>query len=681
MRAAGELREQGYVDRVMDPSTLPPPGADGEDAPVDGGGFRAWSVESRVGAAKSGGLLLRSATELGQSFRYQHQTVSHGAFQVEADWRHGPDTPGFSVGSISAANKRNSARLTVRNFAFPLTPRTFVDSAVGDIYSEVTRAFTRTYRLSLGTSVLRGASSRVAGSDFEVRAGTGLRGTLAGSPYPGFERTRGQLSWAGASIKLSDRIGAGLQVNHATDVPAFGTFLPLSSANEDVTSVAAAVSYTAPADAPLQHGGRAIYVRSHAGLAPFGGERDAQGLFLEGNFVTGTLRHDVGAYAADANLRFGDYALAAADNHGAYWRVDSSSSRASWFAGADYDAQDSDPAAGAVEARRIGFSGGGQYRFSRTDAVGGHAQLAFARYGDTGAAVPGTSDTTRSINANAFYQTRIADWAPTRLRVSVYRNERLVANDVAATGEELAWEQEWLQGRDDDLQRPEFITTLGVSRDRSAGQAETTPMGGATFRLWPQPDWFVGGTLRYTARDSNLYTARGLSGTFTTEKQLAQGWRVGAAVSLNQAVVRVPVVGLAEPEVVRSNDRSASVYLRWEDAAGSTPDGVGVREPGTAGAGSVGGIVFLDADQDGRQSLDEVGASGVEVILDGRFRVVTDRFGRFDFPLVTTGRHQLSLTPETVPLPWGVPRAQDVRVEVPLRGQAFVRIPVVRTGD
>ncbi|MCD6076871.1 MAG: hypothetical protein K0R89_809 [Ramlibacter sp.] len=672
MRAAGELREEGYRDRVLD--TRDPPSAAADDKP-DAGGFRTWSVETRAGAARTDGMVLRSATELGQSFRYQHQTVSHGAFQIEADWRHGPDSPEFAVGSVSPAGRRNSARWTLRNFGFPLDARTLADTAVGDIYSEVTQVLGRTYRLSLGSSVVRGASTRIAGEGYEVRAGTGLRGALAGSPYAGFERTRGSLSWAGGSVQVSDQVGVGVQVNQASGIPAFGGTFPLATGNEDVTSIAAGVSYTSPGSASAPTA-RLVYLRSQAG-AP-GLPLQAQGGFVEGSLRTGVYGHEAGAYATDANLRFGDYALGSANQHGAYWRTNTSGAHHSWSAGVDYDDQGADALNAGAASRRVGVTGSAQYRFSRWDTVGAYANVGFARYDGSAAGFVGTQ---RSLSGNVFYQTRFGSWMPSRFRVSVYRNEHLVADDLPATGEELAWEQEWLQGATDDLQRPEFNTIVAVARDRSAGRTEIQPSAGATFRVWPQADWLLAGTIRYTARDSNLYSSRGLSGTLTTEKPLADGWRVGAAVSLNQAVVRIPVGGLAEPEVVRGNDRSVSVYVRWEGAAGSTPQGVGVREAGSAGAGSVGGIVFLDADQDGRQSLHELGAAGVEVILDRRFRTVTDRFGRFDFPLVATGRHQLTLTPETVPLPWGVSRSQDVRVEVPLRGEAFVRIPVVRTGD
>jgi hypothetical protein len=93
------------------------------------------------------------------------------------------------------------------------------------------------------------------------------------------------------------------------------------------------------------------------------------------------------------------------------------------------------------------------------------------------------------------------------------------------------------------------------------------------------------------------------------------------------------------------------------------------------------GRVFQDANRDGEQQSGEGGVAGVEVLLDGRYRTTTDRDGRFEFPLVTTGRHQLTLTLESVPLPWGTPSDSGVSVNVPLRGQATTAIPVVKVGE
>lgn len=91
--------------------------------------------------------------------------------------------------------------------------------------------------------------------------------------------------------------------------------------------------------------------------------------------------------------------------------------------------------------------------------------------------------------------------------------------------------------------------------------------------------------------------------------------------------------------------------------------------------------MYFDANRDGEQQAGENGVPGVEVFLDGRYRETTDRRGRFVFALVGSGPHQLTLSAESVPLPWGPAPDRIVRVEVPLRGQTTARIPVVRTGD
>ena len=90
--------------------------------------------------------------------------------------------------------------------------------------------------------------------------------------------------------------------------------------------------------------------------------------------------------------------------------------------------------------------------------------------------------------------------------------------------------------------------------------------------------------------------------------------------------------------------------------------------------------MFFDANRDGEAQIGEGGAANVEVLLDGRYRTTTDRDGRFEFPMVGTGRHQLTLTLDSVPLPWGVASDGGVSVDVPLRGQATAEIPVVKVG-
>lgn len=319
----------------------------------------------------------------------------------------------------------------------------------------------------------------------------------------------------------------------------------------------------------------------------------------------------------------------------------------------------------------------------RNTSFGGSVSLTQTRYEregtGTAAATSGQGDRFRSLYANAFYQTRFFDWPRSRFNLAVRRNEAIVLGDGTATGQELQWEQDWISGRYETM-RPELTTTLGYARDQSSGDVRHYPTAGAQFRFWVASGFSVTGNLRYTSQHGGLYTSRGLSGTVGAEKDLAPGWRAGISASLNQARATTVPVALNTPALFRTTDKTVYVYLRWEGSAGTAYQAAGARN-GSAGGGSVAGRVFFDADNDGEAQIGEGGVANVEVLLDGRYRATTDRDGRFEFPLVTTGRHQLTLTPETVPLPWGPARDAGASVDVPLRGQASTSIPVIKVGQ
>jgi hypothetical protein len=678
LRKMLEAKPKAYVDKVMDPSTLPGVADVDAAAAVDQAGFHRFASETRFGAAGSDtGLGLRRASEFGQRVEYHRETLNYGEFVGQLDLRRGKGERDLGIGPSGFATERSGERITLRNIGMPVTSRVLADTTAGDMTSELTGGLARAYRLSLGTSIVRGIAARMFDNDFDLRVGGGSRGNLAGGPFPGFERTRGTLAWAGYTRRVHAGAYVGLQIDRATAVSGSPLVTAPGSEADDVTSLAGSVGYGGELSGERPSRARLICVRSRsssAGSAP----NVAQGVFVEGGVRLGRYRHEMGAYNAGPNLRFGDYTLAS-DNRGAYWRVDTSGLRLAWGGGIDLEQDNPGRDGGRRSSQRTALSGNAQYRLNRSDALAVNAQVSLTRYLHS-ANRAAVSDGSRSLNASASYQTRIGDWGRTRFRVTVHRNEVLVANDLPASGEEAEWEQDWIRGRFETM-RPEFVTMVGLARDRSSGIAEIRPTAGLNFHVPSGADGSISGNLRYTSRTSHLSTSRGLSGTLTTEQALADGWRIGASLSLNQAVVNVNANALGPAQVARSNDKAAYVYLRWEGAGGSTARGVGVRHAESAGAGSLDGVVFFDGNRDGEREPGEDGVPNVEVVLDGRYRATTDRNGHFEFPLVATGRHHLTLTLETVPLPWGAPADKAANVDVPLRGRATARIPVVRVGE
>jgi hypothetical protein len=703
LKALIDAAPKAYEDRFMNPDAGSEDSATPEAEQPQG--FRAWLVESRIGFgdATSTGYRRQRATEFGQRLEYRRETLNYGEFVLQADARHLSGDSflgGGGIGSLGYAREATSGRFTLRNLGFPLTTKTFADSAVGDIYSELTDGLARNYRLSLGSTTVRGASTRIFSADLDVRAGFGERGNLTGGPYPGFEKSQGTLGWLGVTRRLGDPWFASFQLDQARDVPAY-YFDPVTAqgfGRKDVSSWATSIGYGSELlrDGDLR--ARATLVGSRVSSSTPGVTTgSSQGLFVEASTRMGAYRHEVGAYAARPQLYFGDQPLTTG-TRGAYWRIDRSDNRLNWGAALDLERAAPNDSFNVFGYRRAGASGNAQYLVDRNTSFGGSLNLMQTRYegtaidggagsggagsggaGSGGAGSAGQGSRFRSLYANAFYQTRFFDWPRSRFNLSVRRNEAIVIGDGTATGQELQWEQDWINGRYETL-RPELTTTLGYARDQSSGSVRHYPTAGAQFRFWLASGFSVTGNLRYTSQHGGLYTSRGLSGMLGAEKDLAPGWRAGISANLNQARATTVPVALNTPSLFRTNDKTVYVYLRWEGSAGTGYQTAGART-GNAGGGSVAGRVFFDADNDGQPQIGEGGVANVEVLLDGRYRAVTDRDGRFEFPLVTTGRHQLTLTPETVPLPWGPARDTGASVDVPLRGQASLSIPVIKVGQ
>lgn len=673
---AGEPVAGAYQDKVMDDTPLPSHDPLELDAvPED---LRTVTVESRVTSSQvSDGLQLRASTELGQRVSVRQQSVNYGEFVLEADVRLRISGPGLNAGPFGGADARSGERITVRSIDLPLSTTVFATTAAGDIASQVTDALTRTYRVSLGSSAIRGVSVQLRDAGTDVRVGSGARGYLLGGPFPGYQRAQGQLSWMGLSRQLTEDLSAGVQFMEGSQLlPLFSSTGSASGATS-VSSVAAAVNTRWSVGDQGRLRARLIGIQSDArNETIYGGT--AQGTFAEFSLALPRQRHEFGVFTSVPGLRFGDTLLTLADR-GAYWRMDQTGRELSWGLGVDADHQ---PASALLNgALRVNGSMNVSWRLGRDDLLGATASVGRNVLRPAITADGGWLSTSRNTVTSASWQTRLQPgWGRSTLRWLARRNLQLVSDGPAATGDELLWEQEWLPPTGAEFLQEQFITTLGVARDRSLVDEVRSPTAGLQVRLYPGSGWTVGASLRYTSRQGNLSTSRGLSGTADLEHLLQPGLKLGAALSLNQALVNLPANGVFPAQLSRSHARLASVYLRWEETTGARQEGLGAQ-PGRTGAGSIDGLVFLDANRDGARQIDESGAAGVEVVLDGRYATRTDANGRFQFPLVATGVHRLTVTPESVPLPWGPGLDPTVTVDVPLRGLTTAILPVVQVGQ
>ncbi len=90
------------------------------------------------------------------------------------------------------------------------------------------------------------------------------------------------------------------------------------------------------------------------------------------------------------------------------------------------------------------------------------------------------------------------------------------------------------------------------------------------------------------------------------------------------------------------------------------------------GFGKIVGTVFFDGNGDGIRQAGERVAAGVFVYLDRRHQAVTDRDGRYEFESVTSGKHNVTLAQEDLPLPWGLLDEAPLEVQVGVRQSSTV---------
>lgn len=651
-----------YQDKVMSaPELLELTTSEAEEVPE---GFQSYFAEVRSNYSDFNTSNSKSYKngDVGLRFEYLYETASFGDLKIQAQTSQQANDK--QQDSLRFEDDDADVSVTLVNNNLYLTPSVYADSALGDISSELTDALRRGSRLSLGIDTLRGARTRIRGDSFDIRLGSGDLGELKGSPYAGYQPTDGRLSWIGASHKLGDDFVFGVQANQIDNFKTINQGKKLASA-------ALALNYQND-DEPDKK--LRLTVLNSQATDDAKQKTNSQGAYLEGGFRVGRYAHEFGVYKTDPELYFGENQLNS-DEQGVYWRLNRDGSRFSFNTGVTLEQNKLQEKGQGGGSKLIGLDGNLRYRLDRDHSYGGSLRLQQTRYDDI------QDNDQRSLYAYAYYELINADWGRSRFSATLHRNEKIVTNDVAATGDELQWEQDWLGNVDKALSaQPELVTTLGLAHDRSKDETQSYPTAGITGRYWPNPDWSVSSSLRYSSHSGKLSNSQGLAGSIASEYTITPGLSLGASLSLNQAKVEVDSHGIYEAQTSRSNDKSAQVYLRWEGNRGREHSVIGKRTAGLAGTGSVVGFVFFDTNQDGQRQADEAGVPDIEVYLDGGYSVRTDKNGYYELMRVATGEHAVTLNLDTVPLPWSV-KEESLTVEVSLRGQATANLALTKGAD
>ena len=633
--AAGEALAQTtgapYVDRVIEglpAETEAGTGDDIQDSYDAAGWPRYVRLEARVGTEP---FDTRHRTRAGMAVYGLLETPNHGVLSV--DGTHSPQSGGGT--------------LTLRQRELPLGNGWTANHEAGVINSPLPPASRLPSRVYLPTALMQGIGGDWTRNDgtWQWQAAAGQPGRLDGLPSSVWRSGSGERQSLGFQWR-PDPMPAGrfdlhppgwtwaVQAESARGVALVDN--PLPGERFDADGVLLVTRHEQP--------GRRLQAQwVHAGGGPAGGQR--QGFWADAEWEDGPRRHGAGIYRLDPALHWAGQPMAS-DAQGLH-------ARSSWRS-RQWSAD------GSIDWLRSvsGTRGEGYYA-----TVSGRRRLGPGSQLGAGMAL-------RDFDGRAW--SAYTDW----------RRDNTWGNS--------GWRLDWTGGQN---RAPE--QRLSYDQDWRVPQGWTlaTSFGlghvGAYAGLAAQSLWAAAVSL-----SAPVGARAGVRGSLDTERRsggerryslsLGGTWRIDTRWSIegqfNRSLGRsssLPLDPLAPPPtVLTSGDRSFYAVLRYEWQAGSrqTPLGGRLRD----GGGRVEGVVYLDGNRSGTREASEQGAGNVTVLLDNRYTVRTDAQGRFEFPFVAAGRHTLTVRNDTLPLPWSVVGDGQVTVEVQVRGDSQLSIPVQR---
>jgi hypothetical protein len=607
-----------YEDKLIEGGSLAPLEPDeAELASYNPAGMpRAWRVEG-----------FASRIEQGDRIRHENGMVMSGRL----------DTPDYGAISLDATVRSGGSSsvftLWQRGLAFDDGWR--ANTGLGMLNTPTINLARQQYRFYLPTFPIVGAATEwLQAGNVQLQASLGEPGLYSGLRVPGFSRLGGVVATGGAQVALAPEWQAGVQF---ADVRAVQTGSEANDAKSTGRSWYGTTAWQGTRD----------HVQFNLLDSQKNEGRHNLAWWMDAESRAGRFRHNYGVFRFDPEMSWG-YASINSDVQGGYYRVNYQSQQWIWAAGVD--------SATSVTGRAPSgtyVTGNARYQADRSLGVGGGASA--RRAGGDAAAVYAFIDKQSAFGA-------------TRVQVDV------LAAQGAQRTQQVAVDHAWPT-------QPglRLSTSLSLGREAAADKRVTRASIAAFGGIDLTNNITLEGNLRFsqereTTRALGRYANVGLV------------WRIGPRWSLvatyydNRAESQ-PFTGLAplipvDIAPVIPRDRAIFVTVRYEDHAGTPVAPLG-GAPGAAG-GTIAGYIFYDANDDGRRSAGESGAANLTVLLDGKFATRTDADGRFEFPMVASGRHTIVVVPDNLALPYSIANEGRNEVTVSTRQTATLEIAATR---
>jgi hypothetical protein len=623
-----------YQDNLIGGGSLAPDISKGADDGSDAGGLaRSLQVDGVVSALSSrAGDSSTHVMENGIIAKSQWETVAYGAWSLDASARTGGSDLGLSEQGQGGA-------ITLRQRGMPFDGGWQADNALGDINSPNIGLAQFQTRFFLPTAPMQGFSTAWRAPDgVQLVAGGGVPGLFDGIEVPDFRTLDGSTATAGAQWSPVSNWTVGGQVieAHAVNL-AVGQIIALPDDTALISSTTGLVS--------AAWAGQGEHLQFNFLDGEVGGKANALGGWLDGSITQGRVQQSAGIFRIDPNLTWGNQVIAD-DMQGGYYRFDYQSRQWMFDAGIDEVHSVSD-----LGSNTTFLTGDTRYQMSRDWGIGSVANVSRSD-GDTNWSLEGYVD-----HANRFGTGRAqADYAQTQ------------------QGEDamLTLDQTWSSST-----ALRLSTSTSVERIQDATLLGLAAYGGGQFTTRLSLD----GNVRWAAAVQGR-AAPGVSANVSLTYQLSPNWQILATYydsrtgSWTPLTVNSPLTPPVETPVGAVEERGVFLTFRYRRAAGLHFAPLG--GPPGGGSGGISGVVYLDANNNGRPDAGEAGAPNITVVLDGRYSVQTDAAGRFAFPVVATGHHVVQVVADNLPLPWTLTNNGRAEFDVTTRDRTEVSIAAQR---
>jgi len=640
-----------YQDRYIAGGSLTPDISSGDYTTSDPSGLaRSIRIDAVASMLRQEGPGAAPAVnENGVVADAQWDTASFGAWSADLGARTG------GTQRSAAGNAYGDASFALHQRGMPFDDGWQLDNALGDLNTPLIDLARQQPRFLLTSAPMQGFDTEWRGpAGLQLLAGGGEPGIYEGIKVPTFQTLGGTTGTLGAQWSPAPQWSVGAELAAARDVTLYYESL-------DNTATTATLPHFSSNTGFLSAGWQEGSTRAQLNVidGSVDGLGNAFGTWLDAAQTRGAFTNAFGLFHIDPNLAWGNQVITN-DVQGGYYRLGYQTRR--WVADIGVD-----------EVRSVSGDGvsttfvnaDARYQLSRDVGVGGVANL---RHSD--------SDNAWSLEG---YVDDVNGLGTGRLQLDY-------ATDAQTSDASVTLQQSWNMHAGTRLS-----TSLSV--DRSNGSAVTPALQSTLGQQSTLVRLALYGGGDLSARlslDGSVQWADAIAGHAAPATmadvsliwQLAPGWslfgtyyenRIGSWTPL---VVTSPLAPATPTVVPAMGQRGVFLTIRYQAARGAHFAPLG-GSPG-AGAGRLTGVIYLDANENGRFDAGETGAANVTVILDGRFSTRTDANGRFDFPAVAAGHHVLRVQGDNLPLPWTLADEGRTEVEVGTRDRVDVNIGAVR---